>query len=393
MLPLSGVRVIDFTRVLAGPFCTMNLADLGADVIKVESLDGDETRGWGPPFAGDESAYFLCVNRNKRSIALNLADVEGRAVAARLIEGADVVLQNFLPSSAEKLGVSYEQVRAIRPDIIYASISGHGQGSARPGYDYIMQAIGGLMSITGDPAGPPMKVGVAITDLFTGLYATVAIQAALMHRAHTGEGQAIDMALYDAQIAMLANVASNVLISGKDAPRLGNGHPNIVPYQLFHTRDGAVVITVGNDRQFRHFCDELGIPPLYEDERYATNPMRVKHRDTLCPLIEAHLGAMSTAEVIRRLEKAGVPCGPVRSVQEALCAKETVQRDMVWDVVHRTAGQIQLVGSPLKLSETPPELRLPPPFHGEHTTTLLAELGYDEHQIQFMMEKGVVCNA
>lgn len=390
MLPLSGIRVIDFTRVLAGPFSTMNLGDLGADVIKVESLEGDETRSWGPPFAEGESAYFLCVNRNKRSIALNLSMPEGKEVAARLIQGADVVLQNFLPTSAKKLGLSYDQVRAIRPEIIYASISGYGRDIQRPGYDYIMQAMGGLMSITGEPSAEPMKVGVAITDLFTGLYTTIAIQAALLHRDHTGQGQAIDMALYDAQIAMLANVASNVLIGGKNAQRLGNQHPNIVPYQLFQTSDGAVIVTVGNDRQFKSFCDELGLFPLYEDSRYATNSARVLHRDSLCPLLESHMATLSTMDVMTRMDRAGVPCGPVRSVQEALHAQETATRNMIWEVMHRTAGPIQLVGSPLKLSETPTDVRLPPPMLGEHTRVVLTELGYQSHEIQSMLQKKVI---
>ncbi|WDL97914.1 CaiB/BaiF CoA transferase family protein [Alicyclobacillus sp. ALC3] len=390
MLPLSGVRVLDFTRVLAGPFCTMNLADLGADVIKVESLAGDETRGWGPPFASGESAYFLCVNRNKRSIAIDLQTEAGNSVARRLIAEADVVLHNFLPKSAEKLGLSYEQVRSIRPDVVYLAISGYGQASSRPGYDYILQAMGGLMSITGHPAGQPMKVGVAITDLFTGLYATVAVQAALIHRTQTGMGQAIDMALYDAQIAMLANVASNVLIGGKDAQRLGNGHPNIVPYQLFQTKDGAVIATVGNDRQFRSFCDHLDLPKLYEDERYATNPARVANRDNLCPLLESHIAALETDDVLSRLERASVPCGPVRTVAEALSAPETAERDLIWETVHTLSGQIRLVGSPLKLSETPPELRLPPPVHGEHTAAILRELGFNDTDIQSMQAKGVI---
>lgn len=392
MLPLTGIRVVDFTRVLAGPFCTMNLADLGADVIKVESLQGDETRGWGPPFAGGESAYFLCVNRNKRSIALDLATPEGREAATRLIADADVVLQNFLPKSACKLGLAYEQVQAIRPDVIYASISGYGQASDRPGYDYILQATGGLMSITGEPDGQPMKVGVAITDLFTGLYTTIAIQAALTHRDKTGQGQAIDMALYDSQVAMLANVASNVLVGGSDAPRLGNGHPNIVPYQLFETRDGAVIVTVGNDRQFKNFCDHLSLPQLYEDPRYATNPQRVANRAVLCPLLEAHVAQLQTTDVLKRLEQANVPCGPVRSVRETLEAPETRERNMIWDAVQQVTGTVQLVGSPLKLSETPPELRLPPPTHGEHTVTILEEIGFDTAGIKWMKEKGVILN-
>ena len=390
MHPLTGVRILDFTRVLAGPFCTMNLADMGAEVIKVESMSGDDTRAWGPPFAEGESAYFLSVNRNKRSIAVNLKSSEGRLVAEELITKADVIIHNFLPSSAEKLGLLYEQVKVINPNVIYCSISGYGNTHNVPGYDYIMQAIGGIMSITGEAEGAPAKVGVAITDLFTGLYAAVAIQSALLFRQRTGIGQEIDMALYDAQLAMLANVASNVLIGKGDAQRLGNEHPNIVPYQLFQTNDGELVITVGNDHQFRAFCEALEIVDIADHSDYSTNAKRVKNRKKLIPLLESYLVKFSTQEVLERMNVANIPCGQVRSVATALAATETVMRDMLWKVSHPLAGELTLVGSPLKLSETPPLNVMAPPRLGQHTQEILVELGYEDVEIKVLEKKGVI---
>jgi crotonobetainyl-CoA:carnitine CoA-transferase CaiB-like acyl-CoA transferase len=390
MHPLTGVRILDFTRVLAGPFCTMNLADMGAEVIKVESISGDDTRAWGPPFAEGESAYFLSVNRNKRSIAVNLKSSEGRLVAEELITKADVIIHNFLPSSAEKLGLLYEQVKVINPNVIYCSISGYGNTHNVPGYDYIMQAIGGIMSITGEAEGAPAKVGVAITDLFTGLYAAVAIQSALLFRQRTGIGQEIDMALYDAQLAMLANVASNVLIGKGDAQRLGNEHPNIVPYQLFQTNDGELVITVGNDHQFRAFCEALEIVDIADHSDYSTNAKRVKNRKKLIPLLESYLVKFSTKEVLERMTVANIPCGQVRSVATALAATETVMRDMLWKVSHPLAGELTLVGSPLKLSETPPLNVMAPPRLGQHTQEILVELGHEDVEIKVLEKKGVI---
>jgi crotonobetainyl-CoA:carnitine CoA-transferase CaiB-like acyl-CoA transferase len=391
MGPWSGIHVLDFTRVLAGPFCTMNLADMGADVIKVESVQGgDDTRAWGPPFLGTESAYYLCVNRNKRSIALDLKAETGKQVVHKLIAWADVVVHNFLPKSAARLGLTYEDINKVKADTIYCSITGYGNTENRPGYDYIMQAIGGLMSITGEQGRASMKVGVAITDLFTGLYATTAIQSALVHRLKTGEGQEIDMALYDAQIAMLANVASNVLVSGEDAGRFGNEHPNIVPYQLFETRDGEVVITVGNDRQFQSFCTHFGLQTLAKDSAFQTNANRVENRNALIANIQGRLKELSAAEVIEKAEQAGVPCGKVHSVREALNSTETKNREMIWETNHPIFGSVSMVGSPLKLSRTKPELRLPPPRLGEHTRDILCEQGFTEQEITEFIEKGVV---
>lgn len=388
--PLAGVRIADFTRVLAGPFATMTLGDLGADVVKVESLQGDDTRGWGPPFAAGESAYYLCANRNKRSLAVDLDAPAGREVCRSLVQRADVVVHNLRARSARKLGLDYASVREIRPDVVHCAISGYGEASERPGYDYILQAVGGLMSITGEPDGAPMKVGVALTDLFTGLYAVIAIQAALAHRARTGQGQAVDLALYDAQLAMLANAASNVLVGGQDAGRLGNAHPNIVPYQLFDTADGTVVVTVGNDRQFVVLAEVLGRPDLAQDEDYRTNAERVAHRDALVPLLEQLVRQRTTAELVTSLEQRGVPVGPVRSVAEALGSDLTAERGMVWRVPHPQLGEVPLIASPLKLGLTPPGARRHPPLLGEHTVEVLGELGFTAAQSRALLDDGVV---
>lgn len=389
--PLAGVRVADFTRVLAGPFATMVLGDLGADVVKVEHVrGGDDTRTWGPPFASGESAYYLCANRNKRSLALDLGSEAGRDVSRRLLATADVVVHNLRARSAAKLGLSYDAVRQVRPDVVHCGISGYGEASDRPGYDYVLQAMGGLMSVTGEPDGEPMKAGVALTDLFTGLNAVIAIQAALAERARSGQGQAIDLALYDSQIAMLANVASSALVSGADATRYGNAHASIVPYQLFRTRDGSVVVAVGNDRQFRLLCEVLERPELADDPAYATNDQRVSSRETLVPLLEALIADRGQEELSARLQERGVPVGPVRTVVQALAAQETADREMVWQVPHPLLGTLPLVASPLKLGRTPPRAYLPPPRLGEHSTEVLTSLGYDRDAVDGLLREGVV---
>ncbi len=389
--PLAGVVVADFTRVLAGPFATMTLGDLGADVVKVEHVrGGDDTRRWGPPFRSGESAYYLCANRNKRSVAVDLGTDAGREVAGRLVARADVVVHNLLPRSARKLGLSYDQVRRLRPDVVHCAISGYGAASDRPGYDFVLQAVGGLMSITGQREGAPMKVGVALTDLFTGLYAVIAVQAALAERARSGQGQEIDLALYDSQLAMLANVASAALLTGSDAPRFGNAHPSIVPYQLLAAADGDLVVAVGNDRQFRSFCEVLGRPELADDPAYATNDRRVAAREQLLPVLEALVREHRRDDLAARLEERGVPVGPVRSVVQALAAEETAARDMVWSVPHPLLGDLPLVASPVKLGRTPPRAARHPPLLGEHTAEVLAELGYADHDVARLAGDGVV---
>ncbi|PGL72924.1 CoA transferase [Bacillus sp. AFS055030] len=384
---LHGVKIIDLTRVLAGPFCTMILGDLGAEVIKVESINsGDETRGWGPPFVEGESAYYLCANRNKQGITLNLKDDKGKEVLKKLISGADVVVQNFKPGTLAKLGFSYEEMKEIKKDIILASISGFGSkgpNSSLPGYDYIIQAMSGLMSITGEKDEKPTKVGVAISDVLTGLFTCIGILASLQHRNRTGEGQEIDISLFDSQLAALVNVASNYLCSGVIPERLGNYHPNIVPYQVFSASDGEMVIAVGNDNQFNRFALLIEEPTLL-DESYRTNASRLQYRNQIEELVSNKLKTKSKDEWKVLLDKNGIPNGPIYNVSEALQSEQARSRDMVVKVNHPTVKDLKLVGSPLKLSKTPVEVLRHPPLHGEHTNEVLSKLGYSQLEIEEM---------
>jgi crotonobetainyl-CoA:carnitine CoA-transferase CaiB-like acyl-CoA transferase len=300
------------------------------------------------------------------------------------------VVHNLRARSAATLGLSYDAVREVRPDVVHCAISGYGEASDRPGYDYVLQAVGGLMSVTGEPDGAPMKAGVALTDLFTGLNAVIAVQAALAERARSGQGQAIDLSLYDSSLAMLANVASSALVSGREAIRYGNAHASIVPYQLFATRDGSVVVAVGNDRQFRSLCEVLGRPELADDPAYATNDRRVQARERLVPQLEALVADRGREELSARLEERGVPVGPVRTVVQALAARETAEREMVWQVPHPLLGDLPLVASPLKLGRTPARAYRPPPLHGEHSHEVLRALGYDEPAVAALLRDGVV---
>jgi crotonobetainyl-CoA:carnitine CoA-transferase CaiB-like acyl-CoA transferase len=380
--------VADLSRVLAGPYCTMVLADLGADVVKVERPEGgDETRSWGPPFAGGEAAYYLSVNRGKRSCALDLAQPEGRALALELCAGADVVLENFKVGGADRLGVGYGQVRERNPRIVYCSITGFGserEPRGRPGYDFVAQAESGLMSITGPEDGPPYKVGVALVDVLAGLHAAAAVLAAL----HGGEGARIEVPLLDSGLAGLVNVAQNALVTGTEPERHGNAHPNIVPYQDFETSSGRVAVAAANDGLFRALCSVMSLDSLPEDTRFATNAGRVEHRRELIPLLEERFRERPAEDWLSELEAAGVPSGKVRSVPDALAAAAAAGRPATMSVEHPTAGSLDLVGSPIR-GATRAEAT-PPPLLGEHTAEVLAELGRSAEEIEQLAARGVV---
>ncbi len=386
---LNGVRVLDLTRVLAGPWCTQNLADLGADVIKVERPGaGDDTRTWGPPFLRDteghdtaDAAYYLAANRGKRSITLDIASPEGQQIVRRLAAVSDIVVENYKVGQLAKYGLDYASLSALYPRLVYCSITGFGQTGPykdRAGYDFIIQGMGGFMSITGErddlPGGGPQKAGVAISDLMTGMYATVAILAALQQRARTGRGQHIDMALFDTCVAMLANMNTNYLVTGKAPGRAGNAHVNIVPYQVFAAADGHVIIAVGNDGQFAKFCEIAGRPELAIDPRFARNAGRVRNRAVLVPMLEEIVRGQPVAFWATRLEQAGIPCGPINSIAQALADPQIVARGLQVELPHPRAGKVGLVGSPMKLGASPPALDRAPPTLGQHTEEVLREL-------------------
>lgn len=389
---LQGIRVLDLSRVLAGPYCSMILGDLGAEVIKVEGPESkDDTRFWGPPYQNGVSAYYLCANRNKRAVSINLKSPDGREVAKKLIRRSDVVIENFKTGTLQKWGLDYEAMKRLNPGIILASITGFGAtGPYRryPGYDYIIQAMSGLMSITGSESSGPMKTGVAITDVLTGLYAAVGILAALHARGRTNIGQHLDLSLFDSAIAALVNVASNYLMSGEIPKRLGNQHPNIVPYQVFPTRDQDLVVAVGNDAQFARFCRVIGLPELASDDKYKLNSGRVKHKDQLVRIISGQMRLKSAAEWQRLLLDAGIPNGPINNLQQLFRDPQVEIRDMIVEMEHPAAGTIRMVGSPLKLSGTPVVMDKHPPLFAEHTEEVLAELGYSKEEILMMHHRG-----
>lgn len=394
---LSDLIVLDLSRVLAGPYATMLLGDFGARVIKVEQPgNGDDTRRWGPPFtASGESAYFLSANRNKESITVDLKHPQGQALIQALTRQADVLVENFKVGALDRLGLGFSSLHEINPRLIYCSLTGYGQTGPyrdRPGYDAIVQAQGGVMSITGPAdSDEPSKVGVAIADVSTGLHATVAILAALHHRSQTGQGQHIDLALFDTQLSWLVNVASAYLVSGTPPQRYGNAHASIVPYQTVPTADGWLMLAVGNDGQFAALCQALGLAELSRDERFATNPQRVQQRATLIPLLEERFRTQSTAHWQEQLLAVGVPCGPVNDIPTALADPQAQARQMVQMVEHPIAGPVPLLGPVAKLSATPAQIRSAPPLLGEHTDQVLRELlGYSAEQISALRHAGVL---
>jgi formyl-CoA transferase len=393
--PLADLLVLDLSRVLAGPYCTMMLADLGAEVIKVERPgQGDGTRQWGPPWAGGESAYYVSVNRNKRSITLNLKSQEGREIVRQLADRVDVLVENWRVGTMDRWGLAYETLRESNPGLIYCAITGYGQTGPyrdRPGYDFIIQAQGGIMSITGPVVGPPMKVGVAIVDITAAMYAAVSILAAVHERQQSGKGQYIDIALLDSQVAWLANVGSNFLVSGEPPDRYGNAHPNIVPYEPFPTSDGWIALGVGTDRQWQRLCQAARWDDLLAEQRFATNPQRVKNREELVPILRERFRRRSTRQWYGLLLETGIPCGPINTIDHVFADPQVVARDMLVELPHPTAGTLRMAGSPLKLSRTPVEIEDPPPLLGEHTQEVLSQyLDYTAADITRLEEDGII---
>jgi len=396
--PLKGVKVFDLTRVLAGPTCVQMLADLGADVVKIEKPgSGDDTRAFAPPFmpGTTESAYFVGVNRNKRSVTLDIAKPEGQRIARDLIAQSDILVENFKVGALAKYGLGYAQLHARFPGLIYCSITGFGQTgpyAPRPGYDSLIQAMGGVMSLTGEPDGPPQKVGIPLADLFAGLYGCIGILAALRHRDATGQGQQIDIGMLDTHVAWLANQGMNFLATGENPPRLGNQHPNIVPYQVFPTADGFMVLSIGNDPTFKRFCDSFGLEHLPNDERFATNAARVRNRqlvtDTLTPVMKTK----TTAEWVDSLEALKIGCGPINTLREVFADPQVQARGAVVRMSHPAAPDgVTVIANPVRLSETPADYRLPPPVLGQHTEEILRErLGLDAARLAQLREKGVI---
>ena len=392
MSALHGITVLDLTRVLSGPYCTMMLADMGARVIKVEQPGkGDDTRGWGPPFINGESSYFLSINRNKESVTIDFKHPEGRALLEQLIGKADVLVENFRPGTLDKLGLDYGSLSARFPRLVYCSVSGFGHTGPRQkeaGYDAVMQAEGGLMSITGSADGPPYRLGVAIADIVSGMFAAQGVTAALFARERTGRGQEVDIAMLDSVVALLSYQAGIYFANGTAPSRMGNRHPTIVPYESFPASDGDFVVAVGNDEQWRRFCKVIGFP---DDPRYATNRQRVTNYDALKPVLDAQMRTHTRAHWIEQLRANGVPCGSVRDLHDVFSDPQTLARDMLVELEHATVGTLKMTGTPLKFSDTPGSVRTPPPLLGEHTAAVLAaDLGLDHRRIDELRSKGVI---
>lgn len=389
---LAGVRVLDLTRILSGPFASMILADLGADVIKVEDTGaGDDTRHWGPPFQGDDAAYFHAVNRNKRSLALDLKSDTGHKIALRLADEADMVLENFRPGAADRLGLGYAELSGRNPRLIYGSVSGFGQTgplSKQAGYDAIAQAMSGAMSVTGERTGAPVRFGVAASDLAAGMWLTVGVLSALHARKTTGRGQQVDISLLDGEVAWMTYVAQNFFATGDTPGRHGSAHPNIVPYQSFATSDGEIMVAVGNDALWQKFAGAVGLTDLAADPDLTTNAGRMAHRDKVLPPIEHALAERTSAHWTEILTAVGVPVGPINTIPQALAQPQIAARDMVVDLPHTSEGTIRTLGSPVKLSATPPRLRHASPVHGEHTVEILTAMGLSETEIQALIDQG-----
>ncbi|WP_448191531.1 CaiB/BaiF CoA transferase family protein [Azospirillum sp. sgz301742] len=401
--PLSHIKVLELSRVLAGPWAAQTLADLGADVLKVERPGaGDDTRSWGPPWVGEgedrQAAYFLSTNRGKRSITIDFERPEGQELVRNLVAQADVVIENFKVGGLKKYGLDYESLKAVNPGLVYCSITGFGQDgpyAQRAGYDFMIQGLGGLMSITGqpdgEPGGGPVKVGVAVTDVFTGLYATIGILGALAHRDRTGEGQAVDMALLDTQVAILANQGMNYLVSGKAPQRLGNAHPNIVPYQAFPTRDGHIILAIGNNGQFAKFCTAAGNPELAQDSRFADNSLRVANRADLVAILTEVMRTRDTRDWLAALEPLGVPCGPINDLKAVFDDPQVKARGLHQELPHPTVGSVPTIASPIRYSGTPLVHDRAPPLLGADTDAVLGEqLGLSAGDIAALRDKGVI---
>lgn len=391
---LDGIRIVDFTKALAGPYCTMHLADMGAEVIKIEMPGtGDDSRGWGPPFIEGEAAYFLSINRNKKSITLNLKDERAKEIALKLIEKSDIVVESNRPGVMKKLGLDYERVKEINPGVIYCSISGFGQTGPykeRPGFDQVIQGYGGIMGLTGEAGGPPIKVGIAVTDIATGMFAAMGILMALYYREKTGKGQYIDASMLDGQISWLTYQGGRYLASGEIPQRIGSAHPLIVPYQDFEARDGFINIAAGNDNLWRKFCEVTGLQDIVDNPKFATNPKRVENREEVVGIISKVIATKTIEEWLDILNNAGIPCGPIYTVDRVFADQHVLAREMLVEVDHPKCGKIKVTGSPVKFSETPAEVVTAPPSLGQHNEEILLGLGYSSDDIEELIEHKVI---